>query len=159
MPNGVIGKLWTIMSITQASYKYSTLFSFSDQPGTPDIIERKVSGCNVTLKWTTPLPKNCPIRFYTISYRQKGAPPDAIEWTVINITDVAVNQVTIKLNCTTTYEFQARAWNLLGGSTNSTRQEATTEDVQSVQSDFDQVTAKHHPSGMDIKRAKASCYP
>lgn len=147
------------MSITQASYKYSTLFSFSDQLGTPDIIERKVSGCNVTLKWTTLLSKNCPIRFYTISYRQKGAPPDAIEWTVINITDVAVNQVTIKLNCTTTYEFQARAWNLLGGSANSRRQAATTEDVQSVQSDFDQVTAKHHPSGMDIKRAKASCYP
>ena len=102
--------------------------------------------------------KNCPILFYTISYRKKGAPPDAIEWTMINITDVksTVNQVTIKLNCTTTYEFQSRAWNLLGGSADSTRHEATTEDVQS---DFDQTTAKHHPSGMDIKRAKASCSP
>ena len=134
----------------------SFLLKFSDQPGTPEIIERKVSGCNVTLKWTTPMSKNCPILFYTISYRKKGAPPDAIEWTMINITDVTVNQVTIKLNCTTTYEFQSRAWNLLGGSANSTRQAATTEDVQS---DFDQTTAKHHPSGMEIKRAKASCSP
>ena len=136
----------------------SFLLKFSDQPGTPVIIERKVSGCNVTLKWTTSMSKNCPILFYTISYRKKGAPPDAIEWTMINITDVksTVNQVTIKLNCTTTYEFQSRAWNLLGGSANSTRHEATTEDVQS---DFDQTTAKHHPSGMEIKRAKASCSP
>lgn len=134
----------------------SFLLKFSDQPGTPEIIERKVSGCNVTLKWTTLKSKNCPILFYTISYRKKGAPPDAIEWTMINITDVTVNQVTIKLNCTTTYEFQSRAWNLLGGSANSTRQAATTEDVQS---DFDQTTAKHHPSGMEIKRAKASCSP
>ena len=134
----------------------SFLLKFSDQPGTPVIIERKVSGCNVTLKWTTPTSKKCPILFYTISYRKKGAPPDAIEWTMINITDVTVDQVTIKLNCTTTYEFQSRAWNLLGGSANSTRHEATTEDVQS---DFDQTTAKHHPSGMDIKRAKASCSP
>lgn len=134
----------------------SFLLKFSDQPSTPEIIERKVSGCNVTLKWTTLKSKNCPILFYTISFRKKCAPPDAIEWAMINITDVTVNQVTIKLNCTTTYEFQSRAWNLLGGSANSTRHEATTEDVQS---DFDQTTAKHHPSGMDIKRAKASCSP
>ena len=113
----------------------------------------------MTLKWTTPMSKKCPIDFYTISYRQKGAPPDAIEWTDIYIADVAVNQVTIKLKCATTYEFQARAWNLLGRSANSTRQEATTEDVESVQSDFDQATAKHHLSGMDIKRVKASFSP
>ena len=130
----------------------SLLFNFTDRPGTPVIVERKVSGCNVTLKWTSPISKDCPTLFQTISYRRIGSPPDAIEWTVINITDVTVDQVTIMLNCTMTYEFQVRAWNELGGSDNSKRQSATI----GVQSEFEQKITAQHPSGVDMKRAKIS---
>ena len=127
------------------------LFKFADKPHPPVIVERKVSGCNVTLTWTKALSKDCSILFYTISYKQIGAPPDAIEWAIINITDVTVNQVTIMLNCTTTYEFQVRAWNELGGSDNSMRQSATTDGLQSQ---FEQKITAQHPPGLDRNSLK-----
>ena len=101
----------------------------ADQPGRPEIIDRKVSGCNITLKWTKPLSEDCPILVYTVSYKQKETTHGGKEWTAINITDPTVNQQELMLNCTSTYEFQVKAWNELGGGISSTVQSATTEGV------------------------------
>ena len=46
---------------------------------------------------------------------------------MINITDSTAKQRELMLNCTSTYEFQVRAWNELGGGDPSTVQSATTE--------------------------------
>ena len=86
-----------------------------------------MSGCNVTLKWTAPLPNGCPIIVYTVSYRQKETTNGAKNWTVINITDSTANQQELRLNCSTTYEFQVKAWNELGSGVLSIMQSATTE--------------------------------
>ena len=101
--------------------------TISDHPSRPEIIERKVSGCNLTLKWTTPQWNECPILFYTIRHRQKEATHGAKNWAVVNITDPTANQRELRLNCSTTYEFQVKAWNELGGGAFSTVQSATTE--------------------------------
>ena len=45
---------------------------------------------------------------------------------MINITDATATERELMLNCTTTYEFQARAWNELGGGDLSSLQSATT---------------------------------
>jgi hypothetical protein len=66
------------------------------------------------LKWIPPQPNDCPILFYTVSYRKKETTGDAKEWTAMNITDPTVNQHELMLNCSTTYEFQVTAWNELG---------------------------------------------
>ncbi|XP_078371996.1 uncharacterized protein LOC144655586 [Oculina patagonica] len=99
----------------------------ADRSGRPEIVDRKVSGCNVTLKWTAPLPNGCPILVYTVSYRQKETTRGAKIWTVMNITDPTANQQELRLNCSTTYEFQVKAWNELGGGVPSIVQSATTE--------------------------------
>ncbi|KAJ7371966.1 hypothetical protein OS493_021392 [Desmophyllum pertusum] len=95
-------------------------------PGKPVITERKVSGCNITLTWTKPPSDDCPIRFYTVSYRQKEKENGDKEWSVINITDPTAKQRELVLNCTSTYDFQVKAWNELGGGDPSAVQSATT---------------------------------
>jgi len=75
----------------------------------------KATGCNVILNWILPQSHNCPILFYTVSYRKKETTGDAKEWTAINITDPTVSQHGLTLSCTTTYEFRVTAWNELGG--------------------------------------------
>lgn len=100
----------------------------ADRPGSLEIVERKVSGCNVTLEWTSPKSTGCPILFYTISYRKKGLDDDNT-WTYVNVTDEGIKQTELILNCSTTYEFQARAWNGLGGGDLSSLRSATTNDL------------------------------
>ena len=122
-----------LFCVTRSTILVSDFFLpiFADHPGRPEIVEREVSGCNVTLKWTSPLSNNCPILFYTVRYRQKGTTRGGNNWTVINVTDATANEKELMLNCTTTYEFQARAWNELGGGDLSSLQSATTEAVTS----------------------------
>ena len=114
---------------------------FVDRPGSPEIVERKVSGCNVTLEWISPKSTGCPILFYTISYRKKG---DDNTWTYVNVTDKGTKQTELILNCSTTYEFQARAWNELGGGEQSYLQLATTNDLT-----FQQEVRESHLTGSD----------
>ncbi|CAH3046336.1 unnamed protein product [Pocillopora meandrina] len=105
-----------------------------DRPGSPEIFDRKVSGCNITLGWTSPKSTGCPILFYTISYRKKGLNDDDTWVNVnVNVTDEGVKQTELILNCFTTYEFQARAWNELGGGELSSLQSATTDGLTSLQ--------------------------
>ena len=84
----------------------------------PTIInsETAVPGCNVTLKWTTPISNGCPISFYTVQYRQTKSGRVTEGWTTINVTGKKVNQQQLNLNCTTSYEFMVKAWNALGSS-------------------------------------------
>ena len=114
---------------------------FVDRPGSPEIVEQKVSGCNVTLEWISPKSTGCPILFYTISYRKKG---DDNTWTYVNVTDKGTKQTELILNCSTTYEFQARAWNELGGGEQSYLQLATTNDLT-----FQQEVRESHLTGSD----------
>ena len=114
---------------------------FVDRPGSPEIVERKVSGCNVTLEWISPKSTGCPILFYTISYRKKG---DDNTWTYVNVTDKGTKQTELILNCSTTYEFQARAWNELGGGEQSYLQLATKNDLT-----FQQEVNESHLTGSD----------
>ena len=114
---------------------------FVDRPGSPEIVERKVSGCNVTLEWISPKSTGCPILFYTISYRKKG---DDNTWTYVNVTDKGTKQTELILNCSTTYEFQARAWNELGGGEQSYLQLATKNDLT-----FQQEVRESHLTGSD----------
>ena len=114
---------------------------FVDRPGSPEIVERKVSGCNVTLEWISPKSTGCPILFYTISYRKKG---DDNTWTYVNVTDKGTKQTELILNCSTTYEFRARAWNELGGGEQSYLQLATTNDLT-----FQQEVRESHLTGSD----------
>ena len=114
---------------------------FVDRPGSPEIVERKVSGCNVTLEWISPKSTGCPILFYTISYRKKG---DDNTWTYVNVTDKGTKQAELILNCSTTYEFQARAWNELGGGEQSYLQLATKNDLT-----FQQEVRESHLTGSD----------
>ena len=116
---------------------------FVDRPGSPEIVERKVSGCNVTLEWTSPKSTGCPILFYTISYRKKGLDDDNT-WTYVNVTDEGAKQTELILNCSTTYEFQARAWNGLGGGNLSSLRSATTNDLT-----FQQEVRESHLTGSD----------
>ena len=116
---------------------------FVDRPGSPEIVERKVSGCNVTLEWTSPKSTGCPILFYTISYRKKGLDDDNT-WTYVNVTDEGIKQTELILNCSTTYEFQARAWNGLGGGNLSSLRSATTNDLT-----FQQEVRESHLTGSD----------
>ena len=116
---------------------------FVDRPGSPEIVERKVSGCNVTLEWTSPKSTGCPILFYTISYRKKGLDDDNT-WTYVNVTDMGTKQTELILNCSTTYEFQARAWNGLGGGNLSSLRSATTNDLT-----FQQEVRESHLTGSD----------
>ena len=51
----------------------------------------------------------------------------------MNVTDKGVKQTELILNCSTTYEFQARAWNELGGGELSSLQSATTDGLTSLQ--------------------------
>ena len=115
---------------------------FVDRPGSPEIVERKVSGCNVTLEWTSPKSTGCPILFYTISYRKKGLDDDNT-WTYVNV-DEGIKQTELILNCSTTYEFQARAWNELGGGDLSPLRSATTNDLT-----FQQEVRESHLTGSD----------
>ena len=115
---------------------------FVDRPGSPEIVERKVSGCNVTLEWTSPKSTGCPILFYTISYRKKGLDDDNT-WTYVNV-DEGIKQTELILNCSTTYEFQARAWNELGGGEQSYLQLATKNDLT-----FQQEVRESHLTGSD----------
>ena len=103
-----------------------------DRPGSPEKFDRKVSGCNITLEWTSPKSTGCPILFYTISYRKKGLNDDDT-WINVNVTDEGAKQTELILNCSTTYEFQARAWNELGGGELSSLQSATTDGLTSLQ--------------------------
>ncbi|XP_078372013.1 uncharacterized protein LOC144655597 [Oculina patagonica] len=112
-------------SLPSEIVKVST--SDGDRPGRPEIVERKVSGCNMTLKWTAAPSNGCPILFYTVSYRQKETTHGAKNWTVMNITDPSAEQQELRLNCSTTYDFKIRAWNELGGGVFSLVQSATTE--------------------------------
>ena len=114
---------------------------FVDRPGSPEIVEQKVSGCNVTLEWISPKSTGCPILFYTISYRKKG---DDNTWTYVNVTDKGTKQTELILNCSTTYEFRARAWNELGGGEQSYLQLATTNDLT-----FQQEVRESHLTGSD----------
>ena len=114
---------------------------FVDRPGSPEIVERRVSGCNVTLEWISPKSTGCPILFYTISYRKKG---DDNTWTYVNVTDKGTKQTELILNCSTTYEFQARAWNELGGGEQSYLQLATKNDLT-----FQQEVRESHLTGSD----------
>ena len=116
---------------------------FVDRPGSPQIVEWKVSGCNVTLEWTPPKSTGCPILFYTISYRKKGLDDDNT-WTYVNVTDEGTKQTELILNCSTTYEFQARAWNELGGGDLAYLQLATTNDLT-----FQQGVRESHLTGSD----------
>ena len=116
---------------------------FVDRPGSPEIVERKVSGCNVTLEWISPKSTGCPILFYTISYRKKGLDDDNT-WTYVNVTDEGIKQTELILNCSTTYEFQARAWNELGGGDLSPLRSATTNDLT-----FQQEVRESHLTGSD----------
>ena len=116
---------------------------FVDRPGSPEIVERKVSGCNVTLEWTSPKSTGCPILFYTLSYRKKGLDDDNT-WTYVNVTDEGAKQTELILNCSTTYEFQARAWNGLGGGNLSSLRSATTNDLT-----FQQEVRESHLTGSD----------
>ncbi|KAJ7350188.1 Fibronectin type III domain containing 3A [Desmophyllum pertusum] len=84
-------------------------------PGKPELFVWKESGCNITLTWTKPPSDDCPIRFYTVSYRQKEKRMGARSGVLINITDPTANQRVLMLNCTSTYEFRVKAWNELGG--------------------------------------------
>ena len=77
------------------------------------------------LKWIPPKSNDCPILFYTVSYRKQEATDDAKEWTAINITDPTVKQRELFLNCTTTYEFQVTAWNELTGLHSTVRSTTT----------------------------------
>ena len=88
----------------------------TDRPEVPAInsIETAVSRCNITLKWTKPPSNGCPILFYTVHYRQRGPRHD--EWNTINVTDPKVEQQELPLNCTTSYDFEVKAWNALGSS-------------------------------------------
>jgi len=85
----------------------------------------KATGCNVILNWSLPQSNDCPILFYTVSYRKKETTGDAKEWTAINITDPKVNQQELMLSCTTTYAFRVTAWNKLGGLPSSVQLTAT----------------------------------
>lgn len=90
----------------------------TDRPEAPTIAntETEVPWCNITLKWTAPPSNGCPIRFYTVHYRLKKVQRVEGEWTTINVTNPNLNQQELILNCTTTYEFEVRAWNALGSS-------------------------------------------
>ena len=90
------------------------------------MVESKLFGCNVTVKWTTPAWNDCPILFYTIKYIPKLTLHGSKEWTTINVTDPTAHKLKLMLNCSTTYEFRVRAWNDLGGSSFSTKQTVTT---------------------------------
>jgi len=74
----------------------------------------KATGCNVIVNWSLPQSNDCPILFYTVSYRKRETTGDAKEWTAINITNPKVNQHELMLSCTTTYEFRVTAWSKLG---------------------------------------------
>ena len=113
-----------------------------DRPGSPEKFDRKVSGCNITLEWTSPKSTGCPILFYTISYRKKGLDDDNT-WTYVNV-DEGIKQTELILNCSTTYEFQARAWNELGGGDLSPLRSATTNDLT-----FQQEVRESHLTGSD----------
>lgn len=109
--------------ITQIQTEISVIFELpfnclTDRPGAPTIsnTERTVPGCNVNLKWTKPQSNGCPILFYTVHYIQKGTRQDTNEWRIINVTDPKLDQQEIPLNCTTSYEFKVKAWNVLGSS-------------------------------------------
>ena len=114
-----------------------------DRPGSPEKFDRKVSGCNITLEWTSPKSTGCPILFYTISYRKKGLNDDDT-WINVNVTDEGAKQTELILNCSTTYEFQARAWNELGGGEQSYLQLATKNDLT-----FQQEVRESHLTGSD----------
>ncbi|KAL9972466.1 hypothetical protein ACROYT_G018772 [Oculina patagonica] len=90
----------------------------TDRPGTPTIrnTETTVPGCNVTIKWDQPPSNGCPILFYTVHYKQKRTGSEDMEWSIANVTDPNVNHQKLALNCTTTYLFQVKAWNVEGGS-------------------------------------------
>lgn len=42
-----------------------------------------------------------------------------MQWSIINVTNPAVNHQALALNCTTTYVFEVKAWNEKGGSHSS----------------------------------------
>ena len=58
---------------------------------------------------------------------------------------MGTKQTELILNCSTTYEFQARAWNELGGGDLSSLQSATTNDLTTSQ----QEARKSHLTGRD----------
>ena len=115
--------------VLRANIDSYALFSFYyiiiDLPGKPEVVV-EVSGCNVTVKWTTPPWKSCPILFYTIEFTGEQTLQDNKKWATINVTDPTVKKQELMLNCTTTYVFRVKAWNDLGGGSLSTKQSATT---------------------------------
>ena len=113
------------------------MYIVADFTRRPQIVDWKATGCSVILKWNPPQQNDCPILFYTVSYREKDTAGDAKKWTVINITDPTVNHHELMLNCSTTYEFQVTAWNEFSGllsSVQSTKTEgfATKDDTKDV---------------------------
>ena len=90
----------------------------TDRPGAPTITntETEVPWCNITLKWTAAASNDCPVRFYTVHYRLKKVQRVEGQWTTINVTHPNLNQQELILNCSTTYEFEVKAWNALGSS-------------------------------------------
>ena len=93
-------------------------FCFTDKPGKPVIrnTETEVSGCNITLHWTTPSSNGCSILFYTVRYRKKTSADNETRWMIRKVTKENSSQLRLILNCTSTYEFEVYAWNAKGSS-------------------------------------------
>ena len=117
--NKIVVIVQQINSMLLKSYKNSTSKTFlriADRPDTPTITntETTVTGCNVTIKWNKPSSNGCPILFFTVHYKQKAPPYGDLDWSIVNVTDPGVNHQALVLNCSTTYEFEVKAWNEIG---------------------------------------------
>ena len=74
--------------------------------------------CDVFVRWPRePSSSDCPVLFYTISYRRHGEN----EWTRLNITGKNTGSHRILTECFTEYEFQLVATNEVGSSPFTTK--------------------------------------
>lgn len=122
----------------------------TDRPDVPTIsnTQTTVPRCNVTLKWTRPASNDCPILFYTVHYRQKESRQVTDDWITTNVTDPNANQQALVLKCTTAYEFEVMAWNVLGSSGSPSKAWPITTGGGQKQGDYSEGTAF---SGNELK--------
>lgn len=102
----------------------------TDIPDKPVIKQITSKGCVAALQWIGPAPRECPVLFYKIRYKEEKATKS--EWNEINVTDPGAKKLELTLECVTTYQFEVLAWNTLGSSLPSTVRSVTTEEGRSV---------------------------
>lgn len=104
-------------------------FFASGKPSSPIIDGRGVqlSGCDVSIKWSSPPDNGCPLTLYTVYYREVQSTSEDGYWHQINVT-VNVTSVDLpSLKCNTEYAFKVSAWNDLGESEAADRLEKTVQ--------------------------------